>query len=680
MAVERPVSETVLTIDDLVTMRRPSDARVSPDGELVAYVVRPVSREGEHWESAIWVVPFAGGPARQFTSGLWEDREPRWSPDGRRLAFLSDRAERGKASVYAMPRDGGEAVRLFDQAGEISELAWSPDGRFLSFLMVEPETEEEKQRRERRDDAHVWESDWKFQRLWVLDVETKHARVVSPERVQVWGYAWSPDGRQLALAVSWSPRVDDLFRETAVAVVDLTEGTYRELFRLRGMAEDLVWSADGEWLAYRGPAGRVVHGEYVFRRHVASGHVECLTPDYEGTVEYLGPLAGGQALVAVAYEGVDARVYRLDWEGGRSLLCPRVRGSWHGAVSGSADGRRWAGVWSDGEHVPDVWAWETPHDISQGDAAAIAADSGVRRLTELHPEIERNLCPVRVVEWESDPGVVVQGLLVLPRGESARYPLPLVVQIHGGPTSLWANEYAGSWHDWAQPLASRGCAVLLPNPRGSTGRGTRWINALFGDVGGGEYRDVVSGVDALVAQGIADPDRLGVSGWSWGGYLTAWTITQTDRFRAAFMGAGLCNLVSDNNLGDIPSANLSYFERTPSEDPDAYWQRSPIRYVARVVTPVLIVHGEDDRRVSVCESIQFFRALQLLGKTCQLVTYPHEKHGFEERQHQRDLLRRLLAWFAEHLGFDAPERTSPEGAAVPTGAQAEPAATGTADE
>ncbi|MDW8060035.1 MAG: S9 family peptidase [Thermomicrobium sp.] len=647
------VRSEVLTVEELVTMQRPSDVRISPDGELVAYVLRPVSREGDHWESAIWIVPFSGGPARQFTSGLWEDREPRWSPDGQHLAFLSDRAERGKFSVYLMPRDGGEAVRVFADQGELSELAWSPDGRFLSFLMVEPETEEEKKQRERRDDAHVWESDWKFQRLWLLDPVRREARVVSPAGVQVWGYAWAPDGRRLALAVSWSPRVDDLYRETAVALLEVETGTYQELFRQRGLAEELVWSADGEWLAYRGPAGRVVHGESVFRRRVGGEESECLTPGYGGTVEHLGSLAGGEALVVVAYEGVDARVYRLEWDGGRTLLCPRVRGNWHGPVSGSADGRRWAGVWSDGEHVPDVWAWSVEYDISQ-----IDPDDGLRRLTELHPEIERKLCPVCVVEWESDPGVVVQGLLVLPRGGAVDGALPLVVQIHGGPTSLWANEFAASWHDWAQPLASRGCAVLLPNPRGSTGRGAEWVNALFGDVGGGEYRDVVSGVEALVARGIADPARLGVAGWSWGGYLTAWTITRTDRFRAAFMGAGLSNLVSDNNLGDIPSANLSYFERTPSEDPDAYWERSPIRYVSRVVTPILIVHGEEDRRVSVCESIQFFRALQLLGKPCQLVTYPREKHGFEERQHQRDLLVRLLRWFAEHLDLPAPERAA----------------------
>ncbi|MFN3337010.1 MAG: alpha/beta hydrolase family protein, partial [Thermomicrobium sp.] len=409
--------------------------------------------------------------------------------------------------------------------------------------------------------------------------------------------------------------------------------------------------------AYRGPAGRVVHGEYVFRRRVDGGEAECLTPGYPGTIEHLGASRGGEELVIVGYEGVNARVYRLGWDGERRLLCPRVVGSWHGPVSGSADGERWAGVWSDGEHVSDVWGWRAPHDISQAQPTQSTESADLLRLTQLHPDIEAKLCPVQVVEWESDPGVRVQGLLVLPRGD-AKPPFPLVVQIHGGPTSLWANEFAGSWHDWAQPLASRGCAVLLPNPRGSTGRGTEWVNALFGDVAGGEFRDVLAGVDFLVAQGLADPERLGVSGWSWGGYLTAWTVTQTDRFKAAFMGAGLCNLISDNNLGDIPSANLSYFALTPSEDPEPYWERSPVRYVKHVATPILIAHGEEDERVSACESIQFYRALQLLGKPAVLVTYPREKHGFEERQHQRDLLTRIIAWFAEHLDFPAPERAA----------------------
>jgi len=641
--VSSDTTERRFDVERWVSYRRPSDVQVSPDGALIAFVVRPVSRTSERWESAIWVVPFSEGEPRQFTSGLWQDECPRWSPDGSRLAFLSDRVDRGKLSVYVMPRDGGEAVRVFDQQGELAMLSWSPDGRWLAVLMTDPETEEEKRRREAKEDQRVWDSDYKYQRLWVIDPETRQGKAISPPDRQVRGYAWAPDSSRLAVNTSPTPKVDDIFRETEVAILHRDGGEPEPLFRLTGLAEDLIWSADGEWLAYRAPAGRVVHGEYVYARRVDGGDPVCLTPDYPGTFEAMCPLERGRALLAVAFEGLEATVYRIGWDGRRESLLPAgPAGTFHGAVTASAAGDRLAGVWSDAGHAPEVVAWRAaPDDISlKMPARARTALSGIA------PD---ELAPSCVIEWESDPGVIVQGLLVLPTSYREGERIPLIVQIHGGPTSLWSNEFLGSWHDWAQPLARLGCAVLLPNPRGSTGRGSAWANAIFGDVAGGEFRDLMAGVDALIARGIADSNRLGVCGWSWGGYMTAWTITQTDRFKAAVMGAGLCNLISDNSLGDIPSANLSYFERSPYEDPEPYWERSPIRYARQVRTPLLIVHGEDDRRVAASESIQMYQALRALGVECQLVTYPREGHGFEERNHQRDLLERILGWFSQHL-------------------------------
>ncbi len=625
-----------------VDQRRPADVQLSPDGALIAYVVRPVSRSGQYWESAIWVVPWSGGEPRQFTSGLWQDESPRWSPDGSRLAFLSDRAERGKLSVFVMPRDGGEAVRVFDRQGELSMLSWSPDGRSLAVLMTDPETEEEKRRREAKEDHRVWDTDYKYQRLWVIDLESGQSLVISPPDRQVRGYAWSPDGSRLAINTSPTPKIDDIFRETEVAILSRDGGELRPLFRVTGLAEDLTWSRDGEWLAYRAPAGRVVHGEYVYARRIEGGDPVCLTAGFEGTVEALRGVGDGRALVATAFEGLDSMVYRLEWDGRRESLLPHgPHGTFHGAVVASASGDRLAGVWSDGEHGLEVVSWALADDIS--------LETPPQAQTHLSTRYSTGLAPTYALQWQSDPGITVQGLLVLPSSYREGERVPLIVQIHGGPTSLWSNEFLGSWHDWAQPLASLGCAVLLPNPRGSTGRGPTWANAIFGDVAGGEFRDIMSGVDAMIARGIADPERLGVCGWSWGGYMTAWTVTQTHRFKAAVMGAGLSNLISDNSLGDIPSANLSYFERSPYKDPEPYWERSPIRYVQHVRTPLLIVHGEEDRRVAVSESIQMYQALRTLGKSCELVTYPREGHTIEEYNHQRDLLGRILGWFKRHL-------------------------------
>ena len=198
-------------------------------------------------------------------------------------------------------------------------------------------------------------------------------------------------------------------------------------------------------------------------------------------------------------------------------------------------------------------------------------------------------------------------------------------------------------------MAGRGYAVLMPNPRGSTGRGAEFSNAIFGDVGGGEYRDLMSGVDAMIERGIADPERLGVGGWSWGGYMTAWVVSQTGRFKAAVMGAGLPNMVSDNGLGDIPSANLSYFERSTYHDPEAYWDRSAIKYIRNATTPTLILHGEADDRVHPGQGREMYVALRTLGVETQFVTYPREGHPIMERKHQLDLVGRIVSWYDRYL-------------------------------
>ncbi|HVX31319.1 MAG TPA: S9 family peptidase, partial [Nitrolancea sp.] len=411
------------------------------------------------------------------------------------------------------------------------------------------------------------------------------------------------------------------------------------VFEAQGVAASLSWSTDGRTLAYLGPAGRVMHPDYVYTIPVEGGEPRCLTPDYTGTVEDV--VVNREAnLYFVAYEGVDSTLYRLDWSGERTELLAGSRGRIASPVGISADGRRVAVIREDATHAPNIWTANLD-DISHG---------SFTQRTNLSPQLEAAaLGQPEIVRWTSDPGVEVEGVLIKPHGyvEGQRY--PFIVQVHGGPTGLWANQFAATWHDWAQTLAGRGFAVLMPNPRGSTGRGPDYSNAIFCDVGGGEYRDMMSGVDAMIARGIADPERLGVGGWSWGGYMTAWTVSQTDRFKAAVMGAGLPNMISDNSLGDIPSANLSYFETTPYHDPEPYFERSAIRHIRNAKTPTLILHGEADDRVSPAEGREMYIALRTLGVETQFVTYPREPHSFTERKHQLDLIRRVVAWYERFL-------------------------------
>jgi dipeptidyl aminopeptidase/acylaminoacyl peptidase len=302
-------------------------------------------------------------------------------------------------------------------------------------------------------------------------------------------------------------------------------------------------------------------------------------------------------------------------------------------------------VWQDGTHAPEVHV----ADLNEH-------EQGPVRRTRLGAELEEAyLGEMEVVRWESDAGVEIQGLLVKPHGYRDGQRYPLVVQVHGGPTSLWADKFCASWRDWAQVLAGRGYAVLLPNPRGSTGRGPDFSNAIFDDVGGGELRDVLAGVDAMVDRGLADPERLAIGGWSWGGYLTALAVTRTDRFKAAVMGAGVSNLISDNSLGDIPSVNLCYFRETVYRDPDPYYERSPIRHISNARTPTLILHGEEDKRVAAAQSVEMYVALRSLGVETQLITYPREGHSIEEREHQLDVVRRVAGWFENYLSSGVEE-------------------------
>jgi dipeptidyl aminopeptidase/acylaminoacyl peptidase len=625
-----------LTIEQLVSYDVPEEPHISPDGSRIAFVVSPVSKEEEHRVSTIWLAPFQSGEAAQFSGGQWNDRCPRWSPDGRQIAFLSDRAERGKNSLYVAPVDGGEARRIIDQQGKMADPRWSPSGDRITVLITDPETDEEKKRKEERDDATVWDTNYKFQRLWSINPATREATAISPENVQVWSYAWSADGSKIALNTSSTPRYNDTLNETDVSIIDPDGTRMTHAFSLTGTADDMVWSADGQQLAYRAASGKAITGDTVFSRTVSGGDPCQLTPDYAGTAEHILPLNGGEAILFTGVEGINTAIYRLDWNGTRHRLTPvGLTGYIGGPPTSSEDGIRISGIKQDMVSPPELWTFGGEHT-----AQKTTFNDHLKSAAIGEPE---------VVRWTSDPGVEVEGILYKPHGFTLGARYPLVVSVHGGPTWLWANVFHASWHDWGAVLAGRGIAVLLPNPRGSTGRGSKYMNALFGEVGGNEYRDMMSGVDAMIERGIADPERLGIGGWSWGGYMTAWAITRTDRFKAAIVGAGLPNMIADNSLGDIPSANLSYFEKSPYEDPDPYFERSAIRYISNVKTPTLVLHGEADTRVAPAQGTEMYVALQQSGVESQLVTYPREGHSIHERKHQTDLLQRVIGWYERLL-------------------------------
>lgn len=666
----------LLTIDESVALQEATDPRVSPDGRLVAFCAGAVSKKKKHARGAIHLVPSDGSaPPRRLTAGTALDNAPRWSPDGYCLAFISDRHERGKPGVYTIPLDGGEAERLVTERGEASDPQWSPDGRHIAFLLKEVDSPETEKRKKKLDDAIVVDDD-KFTRLWVVDIQSRVARRLSPDGMNVLMHTWAPDGARIAFLHAPTPKVNDSYNKQTLSTLTVP-ATGEEapivsaVCRLYGDVAALCWSPDGTRLAcvagenqrpntpgadkpvvIEATAGHAAKGGPALGEP-AQDEPRVLLAGHPAQISWVAWLSDSD-LAAAGVEGLRGAYYRLPLHGGEAAaLFPGGQPAHVSAALGSPE----AGLAACGSPRQfalsadrATLAFTLENTTSPGDVWAVRAGRDPIRLTTLNPYLEEMAWgAVEEVSWTAPDGLEIGGLLIKPVGYEPGRHYPTVVHVHGGPTWLWSDRFYAGWHDWGQLLAGRGYAVLLPNPRGSTGRGSTYVAANFADVGGGEWQDVLAGAHWAIDSGIADAERMGIGGWSWGGYLTAWAVTQTDLFKAAVVGAGVTNLLSDHGQNDVPDMNLLLFRDLPYDDAAPYWDASPMKYIARVHTPTLILHGEKDERVTPAQAQEFYRGLKTHGVPTQFVLYPREGHPITERKHQRDLLTRVLAWFDHHL-------------------------------
>ena len=651
--IARPVD-----IQDAITYRIPSDARISPDGSRVVFSLGWASKTGEHPVADLWIVPTEGGAPRRLTTGDSYDIAPRWSPDGTTIAFISDRASRGTGALFLMDPDGGEAQRLSKWDAAVADPQWSPDGRRITLLATDPQDDEEKRRTDDRDDPLVVDERLKFDRLAVIELPADLAEITpaAPARLlegdrHVWEQLWSPDGGRLAAVISQRPGFGESFAGLRVVLVPAAggepvyvggeSGTYRS-------ANSLAWSPDGSRLTFIGGV-ELDHSDTggIWIVDVAQpAHADLRFRDESGTPDALAwPHADWIALHRLV--GTTAGLWKLPVAGGEPLPALTgeqaergsfASGAWATDISGafSRGGERFAAAWGDATRPRELWA-----GVVGGTA---------RQLTSFNAGLaSRSFGRTEAVSWTASDGTRIEGLLIYPLDYVAGQRYPTILHTHGGPTGAWNDHLYAGWHDWGQLLAANGYAVLLPNPRGSTGRGWRFALGNLHDLMGGDWSDSQAGLDALIERGIADPERLGAGGWSYGGYTTAWTITQTSRFKAAVVGAGASNRTSGAGTTDIIRWLQSWFRSDFTENPDEYWERSPVRYVGAATTPTLILHGEKDDRVPLSQSYELYNALKTLGVPARLVVYPRQPHTIAERNHQRDILERVVAWFDEYV-------------------------------
>jgi dipeptidyl aminopeptidase/acylaminoacyl peptidase len=628
IAQEKPAADAakLLTPEAALSLRSISDLQFSPDGLRVAFVVTEPPK-GERRARHIWLYEKTSNSARQFTYSAKEESSPRWSPDGKQLAFLSNRDE--QQQIYVMRIDGGEAAALTKGKRSISNFVWSPSGKQIAFLAPDAKTDGEEKKEKDKDDAHVVDRDDKQPRLWLLTLATSEAKALSDSKWETSELAWLPGGDRIIVSATDHPESD---QEThRIFSISVSDGSRKLILAPHGPFRDLRVSPDGMTVSY---VGCRVDGP-------APHDLMLLDIDKRATRNLTGA-------------SLDRAIMEHRWMKDGSMLALYADGFRHKLVGYSPEGMsnnpanppsgniNAFAVSESGDVVfagqsatapPELWLWnqkDTPQQISH-------LNDSWKKFTLSTPEFYK---------YKSFDGLQIEAALLKPAGADGKSKLPLVALIHGGPTGNWQD----SIEVWGQLLAARGYAVFYPNIRGSVGYGQEFIEMNRGDWGGADFKDVMWGVKDLIDRGIADPAKLGIGGWSYGGYMAEWAITQTNDFKAAVSGAGLSNLISEYGSEQHPSYD-EWFYGVPYESDSLvkFLNSSPFTQLKNAKTPTLILQGEADTTDPPEQSRELYRGLKHYGVETELVVYPREPHGLREEKHLLDRVRRILSWYDAHL-------------------------------
>ncbi len=656
-------SSQPLSIEDYATMPAISSPQFSPDGRRVVYVVTTADLTRSAYDSNLWIVDADGRNDIQLTHSTASNSRPRWSPDGGSIAFLSDRE--GRNAIWMLNTAGGEPWRLTKQPGSIRSFEWSPDGKSIAFLMGDPPSAEEERKIKEKEDVHQAGENRRQQHLYVIDVATRAVKRMSCCDFSITSMAWSPDGRTLAVVRTPSTGPDDDFN-TDIFLVDANSAcddrscpSMLPLVVRPGLDNSPHFSPDGKSIAFISDGGvfdwLLEHQIWVI--DLATRTPRLVSGEYDRSPEAFAWSADSRSIWFAGTLNTTAQIFRVGADGTGFRNVSNSQAVIENAVF-------------DGKDAHAAFVMESltsPPEVYVSDLKTFAP----RQITHHNQAwANRQLGETRLIRWKNpNDGLEIEGLLTLPIGYKAGTRVPLLTVVHGGPASHFDQGYLGyAGNRYApQVLASRGSAVLRPNPRGTGGYGSKFRAANRNDWGGGDWADVNAGIDKVIADGIADPQRLGLMGWSYGGFMAAWAVGHSDRLRAISVGAPVVDLVTFHGTTDIREFIPGYFPppapaagakatsgvpsiETPKHMPlsfDTLRAHSPLWQLHPTKTHVMIQHGEADDRVPLSQGTTLYRALEEMGVDVSMSTYPRSPHVPREPKQRIDIMRRNVDFFSK---------------------------------
>ena len=629
------------TVDQMVGLERAGSPAISPDGRWVAYTIRDTDWVENNFVTQIWLADAATGETRALTFGKKSNSAPAWSPDGSRLAFLSERAE--KTQVWALDMRGGEAEKLTSEDDGVQRFAWSPKGTQIAYAALEPEPAASKARMKRDGDLELFGEDHRMTRLSVLDLASRKSRALTGSAYTVNGFRWSPDGTRIAFEHRINPELG-ADSTTDIAVVNVADGAIRELVTQKGPDVNPVWSPDGTRIAFE---TSMASPWYYYANTMAAvvpaagGAITPLTRDFDEDVNLVD--WGPDGIWFAALQKTAASLFHLDPATRAITPHPARPGGVESGFSFSRDFASVAFVASAPDRYPEI-------------CVAPVATMALKELTHLNDQLAGwPLGTSEVFRWTSRDGAAIEGALRKPPGFRAGKRYPLLIVIHGGPTGVSRpSRFAATYVYPIEAWLARGALVLEPNYRGSAGYGAAFRALNVRNLGVGDAWDVTSGLDALVAAGLADSTRVGVMGWSEGGYISAFLAThESRRFRAISVGAGISDWMTYYVNTDITPFTRQYLHATPWDDPEIYARTSPITTIRDATAPTLIQHGDSDKRVPTPDAFELYRGLMDVGVPTRLALYKGFGHGLNKPKAIRAAMEHNLEWFDRWFWSDS---------------------------